>query len=210
MSAAAEHAAPAPAAPAAAIRRRPCRSRCRAPRPIRSAVVCDTALIDAGRGVRACTDAAARRSDTATKLRAVAARRRRPIVVVNAAEGEPASGKDKALLAPRPHLVLDGVVAAAHAVGARDAVVAIAPRRAATSSHRSAARSPNGATRPRPRAGRGGPRSASSPARRPRWSTRCNGGAAEADGQAAVPVRARCRAARRRSSRTSRRSRTSR
>ena len=35
---------------------------------------------------------------TATKLRAVASRRGRPVVVVNGTEGEPASGKDKVLL----------------------------------------------------------------------------------------------------------------
>ncbi len=62
---------------------------------------------------------------TATKLRAVAASGRRPLVVANAVEGEPASGKDRALLRVAPHLVLDGVVAASHAVGARDAIVAI-------------------------------------------------------------------------------------
>ncbi len=62
---------------------------------------------------------------TATKLRAVAAEGRKPIVVVNAVEGEPASGKDRALLRVAPHLVLDGAVAACHAVGARDAVVAV-------------------------------------------------------------------------------------
>jgi NADH:ubiquinone oxidoreductase subunit F (NADH-binding) len=61
----------------------------------------------------------------ATKLRAVAASGRRPLVVANAVEGEPASGKDRALLRVAPHLVLDGVVAACHAVGSRDAVVAV-------------------------------------------------------------------------------------
>lgn len=55
----------------------------------------------------------------ATKLRA-AAGRRRPVVVVNAGEGEPASAKDAALVAAAPHLVLDGAVATARALGARD------------------------------------------------------------------------------------------
>ena len=64
------------------------------------------------------------RFPTAVKLRAVAARRR-PIVVVNATEGEPASAKDKALLYVAPHLVLDGAVAAAKAVGAREVIVAV-------------------------------------------------------------------------------------
>ncbi|MGZ4395740.1 MAG: NADH-ubiquinone oxidoreductase-F iron-sulfur binding region domain-containing protein, partial [Gaiellaceae bacterium] len=63
---------------------------------------------------------------TATKLRAVASRRGRPVVVVNGTEGEPASGKDKVLLRCVPHLVLDGAVAAAEAVGAREAFVAVA------------------------------------------------------------------------------------
>ena len=43
---------------------------------------------------------------------------RRPYVVVNAAEGEPASAKDSALLDVAPHLVLDGAVVAARALGA--------------------------------------------------------------------------------------------
>ncbi|MDX3798104.1 NADH-ubiquinone oxidoreductase-F iron-sulfur binding region domain-containing protein [Streptomyces sp. AK04-3B] len=55
---------------------------------------------------------------TARKLRAVAERRGRAVVVVNAMESEPASGKDQFLLAVAPHLVLDGAVLAATAVGA--------------------------------------------------------------------------------------------
>jgi NADH:ubiquinone oxidoreductase subunit F (NADH-binding) len=62
---------------------------------------------------------------TATKFAAIAAQRARPVVVANAAEGEPASGKDKALLRHNPHLVLDGAVLAAMSLGAREAIVAI-------------------------------------------------------------------------------------
>lgn len=60
------------------------------------------------------------------KLAAVAAQRERPLVVVNATEGEPASSKDRALIRLVPHLVLDGAAAAATAVGAREVVVAVA------------------------------------------------------------------------------------
>lgn len=63
---------------------------------------------------------------TATKLRAVAARaRRRSVLVVNGSETEPASAKDRLLLARLPHLVLDGAVLAAGAIGAAHAVVKI-------------------------------------------------------------------------------------
>jgi NADH:ubiquinone oxidoreductase subunit F (NADH-binding) len=65
---------------------------------------------------------------TATKLRAVASRRRRPVVVVNGVEAEPASAKDRALLRATPHLVLDGAVLAARAVGARDVILAVGAR----------------------------------------------------------------------------------
>lgn len=82
---------------------------------------------------------------TARKLRSVAgatgagaaagggrAARRQPVVVVNAGESEPASGKDRLLLAVAPHLVLDGADLAAEAVGAASIVVcthAGSPRR---------------------------------------------------------------------------------
>jgi NADH:ubiquinone oxidoreductase subunit F (NADH-binding) len=60
-----------------------------------------------------------------TKLRAVAAQRGRPVVVANGAEGEPISGKDKVLVRYLPHLVLDGVAAAAQVLGAREAIIAV-------------------------------------------------------------------------------------
>ena len=62
---------------------------------------------------------------TARKLRAVAARRRVGPVLVNGSETEPASAKDRLLLARLPHLVLDGAVLAAGAVGASEVIVKI-------------------------------------------------------------------------------------
>lgn len=62
---------------------------------------------------------------TARKLAAVAMAGGRPVVVANGAEGEPASAKDKVLAATQPHLVLDGVAAAASILGARHAFVVV-------------------------------------------------------------------------------------
>jgi NADH:ubiquinone oxidoreductase subunit F (NADH-binding) len=73
----------------------------------------------------------------ARKLAVVAAQARRgrsrraPVVIGNAAEGEPASRKDAVLLERAPHLVLDGLVVAALVVGASEAVVATSDRLAA-------------------------------------------------------------------------------
>ncbi len=62
---------------------------------------------------------------TARKLRAVGASRKKPIVVVNATEGEPASSKDATLATSVPHLALDGALLSARALGADQVLVAV-------------------------------------------------------------------------------------
>jgi len=71
---------------------------------------------------------------THLKLRAVVdssasrgrlSRTRQPIVIGNGMEGEPASSKDVVLLTSSPHLVLDGIEAAARTVGATEAFLAV-------------------------------------------------------------------------------------
>ncbi|GAA1583589.1 hypothetical protein GCM10009828_004610 [Actinoplanes couchii] len=53
------------------------------------------------------------------KLSAVAGTGRPAVVIANAAEGEPAAGKDKALLTTAPGLILDGLQLVARATGAK-------------------------------------------------------------------------------------------
>ena len=59
---------------------------------------------------------------TGRKLETVAAGGR-SVVVANGAEGEPASAKDRFLMANAPHLVLDGIQVAARACGSRRAFI---------------------------------------------------------------------------------------
>ncbi len=73
-------------------------------------------------GLRGCGGAG---FPTATKLRAVAGARGKAIVVINAAEGEPASRKDRTLMEKLPHLVLDGAELAAQAIGADEIIVGV-------------------------------------------------------------------------------------
>ncbi len=61
----------------------------------------------------------------ARKLAAVLGARGRPIVVVNACEGEPASQKDRMLIERTPHLVIDGALACAEVVDAERIVFAV-------------------------------------------------------------------------------------
>jgi len=66
---------------------------------------------------------------TGRKMRAVVQAaghaRKDAVVVVNAMEGEPAAGKDAVLAQRQPHLILDGAVLAAEAVGAPTVNVAV-------------------------------------------------------------------------------------
>ena len=61
------------------------------------------------------------------KIETVATGRGRPVVIGNAAEGEPASGKDAWLLANRPNLVLDGLSLAAGALGSGEVYLYVGP-----------------------------------------------------------------------------------
>ena len=59
----------------------------------------------------------------ARKWRSVARHRGGPVVVVNGAEGEPQSLKDRVLMSTRPHLVLDGALLAARTLKASQVIV---------------------------------------------------------------------------------------
>jgi NADH:ubiquinone oxidoreductase subunit F (NADH-binding) len=62
---------------------------------------------------------------TAAKFESVLSAAGRPIVLVNGCEGEPTSEKDHLLLRRLPHLVLDGAVLAADAIGADEIAIAV-------------------------------------------------------------------------------------
>jgi NADH:ubiquinone oxidoreductase subunit F (NADH-binding) len=85
---------------------------------------------------------------TATKMRAVASSRGRPVVVINAAEGEPASRKDRTLTAALPHLVLDGGQLAAQALGAHEVIVGVCQSAQTSSQSLAAAIAERGPTKP--------------------------------------------------------------
>lgn len=66
---------------------------------------------------------------TARKLETLRASRNRPLLAVNALEGEPASQKDGSLLTAAPHLVIDGAQLVALAIGAREITLCVADDR---------------------------------------------------------------------------------
>ena len=63
---------------------------------------------------------------TARKLAAVRDAPGPRVIVANGGEGEPSSNKDRWLMAHRPHLIIDGVLRAAAAIGAGRAVIYVA------------------------------------------------------------------------------------
>jgi NADH:ubiquinone oxidoreductase subunit F (NADH-binding) len=69
---------------------------------------------------------------TSRKLAAVASAAGRKVVVANGTEGEPASAKDRLLVTRMPHLVIDGALLAAAAVGADEVFLCIDRTRTAS------------------------------------------------------------------------------
>src|SRR5215469_12669661 len=69
-------------------------------------------------------------------------RKRSPVVLVNGAEGEPGSAKDRMLLLRSPYLVLGGAVTVARALQARDILVAVSDSLVARSVREAAAAEP--------------------------------------------------------------------
>jgi NADH:ubiquinone oxidoreductase subunit F (NADH-binding)/ferredoxin len=73
---------------------------------------------------------------------AIRTRKRAPMVVVNATEGEPGSAKDRTLLIRSPYLVLSGAMVVAHALRARLIVVGVSDAQVARSVSEAAAAEP--------------------------------------------------------------------
>jgi NADH:ubiquinone oxidoreductase subunit F (NADH-binding) len=65
------------------------------------------------------------RFPAAEKMRSVAAGKKKPAIVANGTEGEPNSGKDRLLLTRVPHLVVEGALWAAAAVGADEVIICV-------------------------------------------------------------------------------------
>ena len=80
------------------------------------------------------------------------------VVLANGAEGEPLSFKDRSLMAARPHLVIDGALLAARAVGAGDIIFYVGAE------HRTAVAALQQALAERPRDVRGRARIVTAPA----------------------------------------------
>lgn len=78
----------------------------------------------------------------AAVLASAAERHKDPVVLVNGAEGEPGSAKDKLLLLRTPYLVLGGAMLAAWALEARSIVVAVSSEQIAESVTAAAAAEP--------------------------------------------------------------------
>lgn len=74
----------------------------------------------------------------------------RAVVVVNGAEGEPASFKDRTLMAHRPHLVIDGATLAADAIDADEIVIFVGEEHASAVAAMSQAVGERSADRRRP------------------------------------------------------------
>jgi NADH:ubiquinone oxidoreductase subunit F (NADH-binding) len=96
----------------------------------------------------------------AIKWRAVASQRGgKPVVLANGGEGEPLSRKDRTLMERRPHLIIDGALAAAGAIGAREIVLYVGAE------HTDAIRAMEHAAGERPRSERARLRVVSAPVR---------------------------------------------
>ena len=78
----------------------------------------------------------------AAVMDAARARKRAPVIIVNGAEGEPGSAKDRMLLLRSPYLVLGGALAAAWALQARDILVGVTDPLTARSVREAAAATP--------------------------------------------------------------------